>query len=148
MRLSLILLGLSLLAACSSPDAPPADGGPDDAGPADAAPHDAAPADAAPDAPADAAPDAPACTLVSPYSSQDADCNACAEAHCCAAINGCLTDPDCNDGYVNCALACAFDPDAGQDPCLADCASQYPTGKEEYDEAIGCADQACAVECQ
>lgn len=101
--------------------------------------------------PADTGTDAPACQLQKPYSSQDADCNACAEAECCALINACYSDPDCDDGYVNCILACALLPgdagDAGVASCLADCAAQHPTGRDEYDAAIGCADAKCAGPC-
>jgi len=96
--------------------------------------------------------DASACILTKPYSSSNATCNACAEQHCCEAVNACYADPDCDDGYVNCALACALLPDdagdAGIALCLADCDSQYPTGKQHYDAATGCADTSCAVECQ
>jgi hypothetical protein len=136
---SLVVSLLAALAACSSPE-----GGGSDAG-ADAPEEASLP---------DAAGDAAACTLVSPYSSLDMDCNACAEATCCAEVNACLTDAECNDGYVNCAIACALDFDGGADAdagptaCLDDCAKQYPTGKKEYDTAIGCVDSACAVECQ
>lgn len=145
MRLAPVLLAAALLAACSSPDTSTLDAGPADAGAEDAAVADAAAAEDA----GDAAPDAAPCTLASPYSTQDAVCNACAEAKCCAAINGCLLLPACNDDYVNCALGCSLDPgDAGVDPCLADCAAQSPEGKAAYDAAIGCADAACAVECQ
>ncbi|APR79970.1 Hypothetical protein A7982_05317 [Minicystis rosea] len=135
-----------VLAACSAADAPGTDAGVEDASITDATTPDGT----APDAMViDAGPDVVACTLASPYSSQNATCNDCAEAKCCPQINGCLLDPDCNDGYVNCALGCALDPgDAGTDPCLADCEKQFPTGKIEYDNAIGCADEACAVECQ
>ena len=143
MTILLAFLAALSLAACSSPDSPAPDGGMGGAGlPAD----DAGPADAGADAEVDA--DAGPCALVRPYSTKDAICNACAEASCCAEINGCLVDPACDDGYVNCAIACSLDPDAGQDPCLADCAAQYPGGQAEYDTAIGCADAKCAVECQ
>lgn len=105
----------------------------------------------APDDVADAAVDVSACTLSKPYSSSDRVCNACAEQHCCEAVNACYADLECDDGYVNCALACALLPDdagdAGIAECLSDCAVQYPTGKEEYDAAIGCADTTCAAEC-
>ncbi|MBK8996827.1 MAG: hypothetical protein IPM35_13910 [Myxococcales bacterium] len=101
--------------------------------------------------PADTGTDAPACQLHKPYSSADADCNACAEAGCCALINACYSDPDCDDGYVNCILACALLPgdagDAGVESCLADCAAQHPAGRAEYDAAIGCADAKCAGPC-
>ena len=97
--------------------------------------------------------DAGACTLTKPYSSQNAACNACAEQHCCSQVNACTADAECDDSYVNCILACALLPedggaDAGIDPCLADCESQYPKGKAEFDAAIGCADTQCSVECQ
>lgn len=130
----LIALTCLALAACSSPsETPGRDGGIEDAGA---------------DAPDADAPDAAACVLASPYSSKNAVCNTCAEQRCCAQVNGCLQATACNDDYVNCLLACAFDPDAGQDPCQADCAAQYPAGKAAYDTAIGCVDQACATECQ
>jgi hypothetical protein len=126
---------LLLLAACSSSG--------DDV---------AADATVAPDA---AALDAPArdmgiCALVRPYSSRNLPCNSCAEQRCCTQVNGCLLDPDCDDGYVNCAIACALDPgsDAGPSVCLAECARQYPRGKVEYDDATGCVDQMCPTECQ
>lgn len=100
----------------------------------------------------DASPDAPACTLTKPYSSKNTGCNACAEQKCCALVNACLDDPACDDGYVNCILACALDPgdggDAGVATCIAACDAQYPVGKAEYDAAIGCAESKCATECQ
>jgi hypothetical protein len=110
--------------------------------------------DAGLDAPSDAPLDAPMCKLAQPFSSKNAVCNACAEEKCCPQINGCLLDTACNDDYVNCSLVCAFtDFDAGADAgttagCLADCAQQFPKGKAEYDAAFGCADSACATECQ
>ncbi len=115
-------------------------------GPDAGAPDDAALTDAGPDSA-----DASACTLTKPYSSSVPACNACAEQHCCEAVNACYADLECDDGYVNCALACALLPDdagdAGIADCLSDCALKYPTGKQEYDAAIGCADTSCAVEC-
>lgn len=101
--------------------------------------------------PADTGTDAPACQLTKPYSSKDADCNACAEQQCCALINACYADADCDDGYVNCILACALLPgyagDAGVESCLTDCATQHPTGRASYDAAISCADAKCAGPC-
>ena len=151
-RLIRLSLAALLAAACSdsSGTSPGAgqDGGPD------------APADAASDAPADAANDEPttsdadgaACSLTKPYSSSDADCNACAEASCCAEVNACYADPDCDDGYVNCILACALLPgdagDAGTEACLQDCGTQFPVGEQEYDAAIGCVESACALACE
>ena len=95
------------------------------------------------------------CTLHKAYSSKNAACNACAQEHCCGAVNGCFDDPRCDDDYVNCILACALVPDdAGPDAgdatgaCLADCRAQYPAGKAEYDTAIGCVDGACADACK
>lgn len=93
-----------------------------------------------------------ACLLAKPYSSQDKDCNACAEEACCAQVNGCLTDPRCDDDFVNCTLACALLPD-DTDPeaikaCVAGCEEQHPEGKKLYDDAIGCVDKACAKECE
>jgi hypothetical protein len=158
-------LALPLLFSCASS---PASGGTSGSGGSGGGPVDAgvdAPSahDAGPDAPLDAEPGAPGdaeagtCKLAQPFSSKNAVCNDCAEAQCCPEINGCLLDPACNDDYVNCSLVCAFtDFDAGADGgsdagtagCLADCAAQYPKGKAEYDAAFGCADTACATECQ
>jgi len=144
MRRALTVMVL-VLTACSS-NASPSDAASD--APIADAPSDAPSADAADAGPTDAG----ACTLTKPYSSKNATCNACAQAHCCAAINACYADKDCDDGYVNCILACALLPgdagDAGVASCLADCGAQYPTGKVEYQAAIGCADTACAVECK
>ncbi len=165
-------LGMTMFCALavgcgSSDDASPGGGGKDadaqDAG-ADAAKDapsfdapgfdSAPPVEASVDADAPDSADAAACTLVKPYSSQNAACNACAEQHCCQEVNACTSDAECDDSYVNCILACALlpddggAPDAGIDPCLSDCATQYPTGKVEFDAAIGCADSSCAAECQ
>lgn len=141
------LAALALVAAafvgCSSSDhgAPDADGGGGD---------DASQSSDA--SPSDAASDGGMCSLVSPYSSKNKVCNDCAEAECCVEINGCLADTVCNDDYVNCLLGCALDPgdggDAGIASCEAACDAQYPTGKSEYDTAIGCAEQKCATQCQ
>ncbi len=148
MRSLWLVLGLvSALSALTMTMASCGGGGGDDA-PVDAALADARVVDAA--RPIDAAgPDAAMCKLVRPYSSRDAVCNGCAEAHCGCEINGCLVDTQCDDGYVNCIIACALDPgDAGVPPCMTDCAQQYPRGKVEYDLAIGCVDRACPTECQ
>lgn len=132
------MLVLGLGACTSSPPAP--DGSHDSR--VDAHPI---PLDSVIDLPTDTLP----CTLLEPYSSKNAVCNACAEAKCCPEINGCIGDPECNDSYVNCTLACALSPipDAGIDPCLQQCANDYPAGKVKYDVAIGCAETLCATEC-
>ena len=137
------------VAGCSSSDA---------ASTADASVSEASDAaiDTAPDSSIAADADGGTCALVRPYSSRNATCNACAEAKCCGEVNACLVDTDCDDGYVNCAIACAIDFDAGSDAaadagptaCLADCARQYPKGKTEYDTAIGCVDRSCTAECK
>jgi hypothetical protein len=140
---ALVLVLLVATAACSSGTTAP---------PSDASSSDAllvSPTDGA----ADSAPtDAGSCKLTKPYSSKNMACNACAQSKCCAEINACYADADCDDGYVNCILACALLPDdagdAGISTCLADCGKQYPKGKTEYDAAIGCADTKCAAECQ
>ena len=93
-----------------------------------------------------------ACELTKPYSSKDIDCNACAEAKCCAEVNGCLDDPICDDEYVNCSLACALLPDSPEqakiDACFADCDAQQPKGKKLYDAAIGCVEARCVGVCE
>lgn len=138
-RLFLSTVILSL-AACSS-SAPAVDAGPDlpvvDTGPL---------RDGVADVGADTAP----CVLVKPYSTKDPVCNQCAEQRCCPEINACLGDPECDDAYVNCMLACALTPvpDAGVSACLDQCAADHPAGKASYDVAIGCAESRCAVECQ
>jgi hypothetical protein len=156
--LSLLLFTPLLWAACASTEKASSGG---NTGGSSAAPDAGAAHDAGMDVEAEAdaeagSPEAGACTLIRPYSTQNAACNACAEEKCCVEVNGCLADTDCDEGYVNCAIGCALDfdagPDAGPDAmptaCLEDCAQQYPKGRQEYDAAIGCAEGACAAECQ
>lgn len=101
-------------------------------------------AEAGPDAPLDSTP----CVLAAPYSSSDPDCNQCAEEACCEEINACLTDPACDDSYVNCMLACVIDAEPEEvDPCIAICDEDYPIGKAKYEAAIQCADTHCATDC-
>lgn len=147
MRSPVACLAAVWLIACSTSTSSSTSSEPDGASGDDAGGEaaDAAPSDAArpgPDA-ADAA-----CTLLSPYSTKNATCNGCAQAACCAEVNGCLGDTACNDDYVNCILACALLPDdAGADAgaaCEADCGARYPKGRAEYDTATGCVDKACA----
>jgi hypothetical protein len=169
--LPLLFLVLSVVVGCGSDDEPgtPAqDASSTDAatseGGQEAAPEASLP-EAGPDAP-DTAPDvaevdvvepeagdgAPAdapCTLVRPYSSSNAACNACAENACCEVINACLLAEVCDDFYVNCMLACVIGTDAGEvDPCIAQCDADYPAGKVLYEAAVGCADTQCATECE
>jgi hypothetical protein len=138
-----LLAALLVLSACSSSSTAPDAGG---------SPPGDLRSDLLPDLVLvpDVTPDTTPCKLIKPYSSKDADCNQCAEEKCCPEINGCLGDPECDDEYVTCILACALTPvpDAGVDACLQQCATDYPTGKAEYDVAIGCADAKCATECQ
>lgn len=125
---TLVLLALAVL-GCSSVPAPPADA---------AADHSIAVAIDL------------ACGLRRPYSSKNAPCNACAGRACCGVVNTCLADLECDDGYVNCTIACTFGLDGGVPAvkaCLADCARQHPRGAAEYEAAIGCVDKACAKEC-
>ena len=173
--LPLFLLVLCIAAGCGSEDDPAAPT--EDASSADTLPSEggqeaapeAAPEASLPEAGPDTAPEvaqdvaqdvtepeagdgAPAdaaCTLVRPYSSSNPTCNACAEKACCEQINACLLAEECDDSYVNCMLACVIGTDAGEvDPCIAQCDADYPSGKVLYDAAIGCADTACAVECE
>ena len=142
MRLTFALVTLAL--ACSSdPVATPA---PDAA--ADTAQDSPPVKDSAGDAPSDAG----TCKLVKPYSSKNVTCNQCAQARCCAEVNGCLGSADCDDVYVNCILACALLPDdagdAGFSLCMGQCAKDSPKGKAEYDTAIGCVDTKCQIECK
>ena len=112
----------------------------------DSAPSEAGAADAG-----------PACKLSKPYATKDQDCNACAEANCCAEVNACYADSDCDDGYVNCILACVLLPDdAGADAsaadggvkaCTAACGTQYPKGQGEYDAISACVEASCTSEC-
>ena len=96
-------------------------------------------------------PDNTPCKLIKKYSSSNPTCNDCAEQHCFAEINACLTDLECDDTYVNCILACALSDDdagdAGMVICMEACAQQAPKGKAEYEAAIGCADAKCKTEC-
>lgn len=142
--LLLLPLALPLLLACASdPGAAP---------PQDAASDTTADSASWKDGAADAVSDAGTCRLIKAYSSKNVTCNQCAEAKCCAEINGCLGDPACDDTFVNCILACALLPDdagdAGVSKCVAQCGVDSPKGKAEYDTAIGCADARCQTECQ
>ena len=142
MRRSLCLL-LPLLGCSSDPIASPAQDAASD-GPSDSP--------SVKDSPADAPSDAGSCKLVKAYSSKNVPCNQCAEAKCCAEINGCLGDPACDDTYVNCILACALLPDdagdAGISKCMGQCGVDSPKGEAAYDTAIACADTKCKTECQ
>ncbi len=131
--------------ASAPPDAPADASAPPDA-PADAS----APPDAVSDAPGDGGKsDAPACKLTAAYSTKDQDCNLCAEAYCCAQVNACFASKDCNDGYVNCVIACALTEKdkAGYDKCAAICATDYPTGDKLFAGLNLCVDTACKTEC-
>ena len=145
---ALLLAAAAILTfvACSDDDATPGADAAGDLSPvADAVASDAVAVDASPDQRADTSP----CKLVKPYSSKDPVCNGCAEAKCCAEINGCLGETKCDDDYVNCILACSLlpEPDAGVPVCLQQCATAHPVGKAAYDVAIGCAEAKCATEC-
>ena len=93
--------------------------------------------------------DAPQCKLTSPYSTKDQDCNVCAEAKCCTPINACLASKDCNDGYVNCIVACAITEKdkAANDRCSAVCAKDYPDGEKLFTTFSACVDNGCVLEC-
>lgn len=146
-------LSVVLVGCTSDPEAEPAvvrDAAAEVDGSTDTGGTDTA-SEAIADAPKDTADTS--CKLVKAYSSKNAKCNACAEAKCCAEINGCLGDPKCDDEYVNCILACALLPadagDAGAEAkaCIAKCGADFPVGKVAYDKAIGCADGQCGAEC-
>ncbi len=153
MRILLITLsstfaGLLALSACSDDTS---------GGSADAAIEETGADSAKKDAKSDTGitTDASSCKLVRPYSSKDVDCNECAEAKCCAVVNACFDEKDCDDGYVNCLIGCALEkkdagPDGG-DPlkaCKDECAIDYPKGKPLYDAFSSCVDGACAVPCK
>lgn len=100
--------------------------------------------------------DASTCKLTKPYATKDVACNDCAAANCCEAVNACYADTDCDDGYVNCILACVLLPDdagpdagdAGVATCTAACGTQYPKGKTEYDAIDACIASSCASACK
>ncbi len=140
------------IASCTTSSSPPAPSVADAAvgDGASTAPTDATRADRA-----SPAGDAATCKLVKPYATRDVDCNVCAERACCALINDCYENPDCDDGYVNCLLACVLLPDdagadggdAGVAQCTAQCAAEYPTGSAQYDALSTCVDAECASDC-
>jgi len=154
---SLAFVCVLLLAACTGPE-PAADRGSPPA--LDIAQPDAAadlgsdgavdlPRDRGDDRSPDQASDQAPCTLLGVYSSSDPGCNQCAEARCCAELNACFAEPQCDDLYVNCTLACVLTraPDAGPKACLQQCAIDYPQGRDLYVTAMGCAEARCAAEC-
>lgn len=155
MRVRVLLPAAAILYACSTAETPAPSSA--DAGASDASTSADAAHDAGSSTDATGAKDAPACKLTKPYSTKDANCNQCAEAHCCEAVDACYADPDCDDGYVNCILACVILPDdAGADAdvdggvakCTAQCDAQYPDGKAEYDAITTCIAHSCATACQ
>ncbi len=143
----LIPIALASLFACSGKDATGLLGDASVDATADAKVSDAS--DAGPDAAIDAKTDAPACKLTAPYSTKNQGCNVCAEAHCCTDINACYASKDCDEGYVNCVIACALTEKdkPAYDICAATCAKEYPTGAKLYDAFSVCIDKACAPEC-
>lgn len=155
MRIRVLLPTIATVYACSTAATSPQS--PADAAAGDAAASDGAAHDGGASTDATGAKDAPACKLTKPYSTKDVGCNQCAEAHCCEAVDACYADADCDDGYVNCILACVILPDdAGADAdtdggvarCTAQCDAQYPDGKVEYDAITTCIEHSCATECQ
>jgi len=157
--------GFAVLAGCSSSDSQaPASNNLGADAQAEPAPDASAADSDQPETAADAGPDTVVpdgqseagdepCKLAKPYSSSNATCNSCAEQNCCELINICFADPACDDTYVNCILACALMSDedagdAGMALCMADCASQAPEGKKEFDSLSSCADSKCAAECK
>jgi hypothetical protein len=134
-------LALCSLPGCSGRDATTLLG--DAAVSADAA------ADVSPKPVPDASVDAEACTLSAPYSTKNERCNTCAEAHCCADINACYASKDCDQGYVNCLIACAVTEKdkPAYDACAGVCAKDYPAGKVLYDAFSVCVDTACPTPC-
>jgi hypothetical protein len=147
MQRRLVPLAFFLLPACSGKDATSllADASASTDAAADAQPKADANLTPAPDASADAA----ACTLTAPYSTKNQLCNTCAEAHCCAAINACYASKDCDEGYVNCVIACALTEKdkPAYDACAAVCSKDYPTGAKLFNTINACADKSCATEC-
>ncbi len=105
--------------------------------------------DGAVEAGIDAKADAPLCKLTAPYSTKDLDCNVCAEANCCIEVNACLASKDCDQGYVNCIIACALTEKdkAAYDKCATACAADYPAGEKLYVGLGLCVDAACATAC-
>lgn len=145
-----------VIAACSSDDRAPITSAPDASASDAAAAKDvgsAIDADVKQDATKN---DASTCKLTKPYSSKDTTCNACAEEQCCGPVNACYSSADCDDGYVNCIIACVLLPDdagadagdAGPQACLAQCGAQYPTGKALYDALSTCVETSCKSECE
>ncbi len=157
MKPSLLLFFVPALivGACSSSNVDTAaDAGSGEAGIDGAAAQTDAASEAAP---GDASGDTAACMLVRPYSTKTPKCNTCAEQECCALLNTCLNDDGCDNGYVDCILACALtdpgdagpdaDVDAGIAACETACGTQYPTGRDEYVAATACVDAKCSASC-
>ena len=152
-----LALALAAATACSTTSTAPTDSVPD-ASTRDGATADgsAAPTSDGSHSDSPTMPDGATCKLVKPYSTKDEDCNACAEQACCKPINNCYLSSDCDDGYVNCLLACVLLPDdAGADggdggvaACTAECDLHFALGSAQYKALAACVDGACAALCQ
>lgn len=145
--------------ACAASSSDPTGAGGGDGGASDgssARDTGASASDAGSGTDASTAKDAATCKLTKPYATKDVACNDCAAENCCEVVNACYGDTDCDDGYVNCILACVLLPDdagpdagdAGVATCTAACGTQYPKGKTEYDAIDSCIASSCASACK
>jgi len=154
----LLLAAATAFAACASSESTPATGATDAGGTDASSAKDSGGSTTDASVSTDAGrSDAGSCKLVKPYATKDVACNDCAAENCCDVVNACYNDTDCDDGYVNCILACVLLPDdagadgggdAGVATCTAACGKQYPTGKTEYDAIDACIASSCSTACK
>ena len=121
-------------------DAPPVEGVPlAEAGPADIGPDaaDAAP----PDAPVD---DAHPCTDWGKTFAPP--CVQCLDQNCCPGALACRANPRCYD-LLNCQQQCPPQVAGSPDPCITECAKEYPGSAPEGPALGACLLQHCPGVC-
>lgn len=73
-------------------------------------------------------------------------CDSCMEASCCTETNTCMGSSMCSS-FLGCLSNC-IDGDGGIDQtCANSCASQNPTGANQYDSMVSCGDSFCRNQC-
>lgn len=73
-------------------------------------------------------------------------CDSCMEASCCVETNTCMGSSQCSS-FLGCLSTCV-DGDGGIDQtCANTCASQNPSGANQYDSMVSCGDSFCRNQC-
>jgi len=83
-----------------------------------------------------------------PFTWNDADCGACAEANCCPELQACGSDEKCLQ-FFQCGQDCiaAMTENAVTKMCLETCDTTHVEGKALMDAINTCTDTKCQMEC-